>query len=82
MYIRVLIVPDIYGISLTRNLYLQLKRKHEDAVKERDGVTGKLALLEEVRKRLIDQLTTAEQKITETGKVSVVKGRQMCLFFW
>ena len=44
---------------------------YENAVREKEGVIGKLALLEEGRRRLVDENNTAEQKHREDADVSV-----------
>ena len=51
---------------------VQVTCLYEQVTKEKDDVIGKLGLLENERRKLINELTTAEQKVREATKVSVV----------
>ena len=50
---------------------LQVTVVYEDAVGQKEAVIGKLALLEEGRKRMMDQITAANEKHQEDASVSV-----------
>jgi len=53
---------------------------YENAVREKEGVIGKLALLEEGRRRLVDETTAAEQKHREDADVSVPSSRMYIMY--
>ena len=42
---------------------------YEESEREKEGVIAKLGVLEEERKKLIEEITTAEQKLKETTRV-------------
>ena len=44
---------------------------YEDAVQQKEAVIGKLALLEEGRRRMMDQISAANEKHQEDASVSV-----------
>ena len=53
---------------------------YENAVREKEGVIGKLALLEEGRRRLVDETTAAEQKHREDADVSVPSSHMYIMY--
>ena len=42
---------------------------YEESEREKESVVAKLGVLEEERKKLIEEITTAEQKLKETTRV-------------
>ena len=42
---------------------------YEESEREKESVVAKLGVLEEERKKLIEEITTSEQKLKETTRV-------------
>ena len=51
---------------------LQVTAVYEDTVRQKEAVIGKLALLEEGRKRMMDQIAATNEKHLEDASVSDV----------
>ena len=45
---------------------------YEESESQKESLIAKLGILEEERKKLIDEVTTAEQKLKEASRVSCV----------
>ena len=45
---------------------------YKESESEKESVIAKLGVLEEERKKLIEEITTAEQKLKETSRVCLV----------
>lgn len=60
--------------------WVQVTVMYENAVREKEGVIGKLALLEEGRRRLVDETTAAEQKHREDTDVSVPSSHMYIMY--
>lgn len=45
---------------------------YKESESEKEGVVAKLGVLEEERKKLIEEITTSERKLKETSKVSYI----------
>ena len=50
---------------------LQVTSVYEDAMQQKEAVIGKLAFLEEGRRRMMDQISAANEKHQEDASVSV-----------
>ena len=51
--------------------YPQATALYKESESEKEGVIAKLGVLEEERKKLIEEITTAEQKLKETSRVCI-----------
>ena len=53
---------------------LQATAMYKESESEKESVIAKLGVLEEERKKLIEEITTSERKLKETSKVSYICG--------
>ena len=47
---------------------------YKESESEKESVIAKLEVLEEERKKLIEEITTSERKLKETSKVGYISG--------
>lgn len=51
---------------------MQATAMYKESETEKESVIAKLGVLEEERKKLIEEITTSERKLKETSKVSYI----------
>lgn len=51
---------------------------YKESESEKESVIAKLGVLEEERKKLIEEITTAERKLKETSRVSCISTESHC----